>query len=74
MCPAAAADADVEDVGIRVGQPFGEHEHPEIARMRQEVRLVVEDAVADADADAQVIGRQIAELRHRPGAAARRMH
>ncbi len=63
MRPAAATGTDVEDVGFGVGQAFGEHEHPEIARVHQEVGLVVENAVADANADAQVIGRQVAEFR-----------
>ena len=63
MRPAPAAGADVEDGRAGVGEPFGEHEHPEVARVHQEMNLVVEDAVADADAHAQMIGRQIAEFR-----------
>jgi len=61
--PAPAAGTDVEDARSRARQPLGEHEKPEVARMCEEVDLVVEDAVADANARAQMIGRQIAELR-----------
>ena len=46
-----------------LASPSREHEHPEVARVHQEVDLIVENAVADADAHAQVVGRQIAEFR-----------
>lgn len=54
--PAAATRTDVEDVRVRVGQPLREHEHPEVARVREEVDLIVHDAIAYPDAHAQVIG------------------
>ncbi len=68
MRPAAAADPDIENIGIQVGNALAQNEHPEIARMHQEVALIVEDAIADADTDAQVIGRQRAKFRERSAA------
>ena len=44
------------------GNALAEHEHPEIAGVNQEVSLIVDNAVADPDANAQMIGRQRPEL------------
>ena len=62
MRPASAADADIQDVGAHGGDALREHEHPEIAGVHQEVGLIVENAVADADANAQMVGRQRAKF------------
>src|ERR1700692_3269601 len=56
--PAPATDADVEDVRLEVHDAFAQRKHPEIAGVHQEMGLIVEDAIADADANPQVIGRQ----------------
>src|SRR3984957_11737607 len=61
--PAPATDADIEDVRLEVHDAFAQREHPEIARVHQEMGLVVEDAIADADANPQVIGRQRPKFR-----------
>ncbi len=61
--PPPAARPDVEDVRAGIGQPLRKHEHPEVARVHQEVHLVVQDTIADTDAHPQVVGRQVAELR-----------
>ena len=61
--PAPATDADVEDVRLQVHDAFAQREHPEVARVHQEMGLVVEDAIADADANPQVIGRQRPKFR-----------
>src|SRR5262249_15774815 len=68
MRPPSATRADIENARSRVRQSFGEHEHPEIAGVAQKVCLVVEDAVANPDPHAQVIGRQVAKFRNnQPG-------
>jgi hypothetical protein len=49
------------------GDAFREYEHPKVARVHQKMGLVVENAVADADADAQMVGRQRPKFRkHQP--------
>src|SRR5947209_15438583 len=63
MRPPAATGADIEDARPCSRQAFGKRKHPEITSMHQEVRLVVEDAVADPDAHTQVIGWQVAKFR-----------
>ena len=61
--PAPATDADIDDIGIHADDVLAEYKHPEIARVNQEMTLIVENTIADAGADAQVIGRQRAKLR-----------
>ena len=63
MRPTAAAHADIQDVRPHAGNALAEHEHPEIAGVNQEVSLIVDNAVADPDTNAQMIGRQRPKLR-----------
>src|SRR5271156_2759532 len=63
VCPTAATNTDVEDIGIEFYDAFAQREHPEVACVDQKVRLVVEYAIADADANTKMVGRQGAEFR-----------
>ncbi len=62
MRPTAAADPDLQDVRSHSGNALAERDHPEIAGVNQEVGLIVDNAVADPDANAQMIGRQRPKL------------
>ncbi len=63
MRPASTAGADVQNIRVRARQLLREHEHPEVARMRQEMDLIVDDAIANSDAHTEMVRRQIAEFR-----------
>jgi hypothetical protein len=58
MRPTAAANTDIEDIGIELHDAFAEREHPEVAGVDEKMSLVVENAITDTDANTQMIGRQ----------------